>query len=71
MILDVDHEDLFFRMLTSRLGIALTDGVEVFLSYSKYVYGEQIRLRDKQIKGDLTASHPHDHVFKIQAQASW
>jgi hypothetical protein len=71
VILDVDHDDLSFRMLTPRLGITPTEGVEVFLSYSKYYYGEKIRLRDKQIKGDLTASHPHDHVFKLQAQASW
>ena len=71
VIMDMDHDDLSFRVLTPRLGITPLKGVDLFLSYSHYMYGDRIRLRNKQIKGDPLATKPDNHVFKLQAQASW
>jgi hypothetical protein len=73
VILDQNHESLAFRVLTPRLGVhPLKDiNLDVFLSYSKYWYGENVQLRPNQIAGDRSVTTPDDSVFKIQAQVSW
>lgn len=71
IILDMDHESLSFRMITPRIGVTPTQGMEIFLSYSKYFYGDNIRLRPNQVPGDLSVTQPDDSTFKLQAQVSW
>ncbi len=73
VILDTDHDSLAFRVLTPRLGVhPLADlNLDVYLSYSKYWYGDNVQLRPNQIAGDRSITQPDDSVFKIQAQMSW
>jgi hypothetical protein len=71
VILDTDHESLAFRVITPRIGVSPLKEVDVFLSYSRYEYGENIKLRPNQISGDPAATEPDTEVMKIQAQIRW
>jgi len=71
VILDMDHESMSFRVVTPRVGITFTDGIDIFVSYSRYFYGDQVRLRPNQIPGDLSVTEPGEQVLKLQAQVSW
>jgi len=71
VILDMDHDDLGFRVVTQRLGLTPVKGVDLFASYSFYAYGDRVRLRPQQIEGHPSATEPDVHVFKLQAQAAW
>ena len=68
---DADHESRSFRAMTPILGLTVVEGVDVFLAYTSFSYGENVTLRPNQIPGDRGVSTPDDHAFKIQAQASW
>lgn len=73
VILDTDHDSMAFRAMTPRVGITpIKDfGLDIFLSYSKYWYGSNVRLRPNQIPGDASVTTPDDSMLKIQAQVSW
>jgi len=73
VILDMDHDSLGFRVITSRLGMSPAQGMEIFLSYSRYDYGENIGEleRVKAVSDVVTADAPDEDVFKIQAQVRW
>jgi hypothetical protein len=71
VILDADHESLAFRVITPRIGVSPLEELDVFLSYSRYEYGENIQLRPNQISGDPAATEPDTEVLKIQAQLRW
>ena len=43
-------------------------GAEIALSYSRYLYGENVSLRSKQIPGNPP---PDEHTWKLQAQVAW
>lgn len=73
VILDKDHESLSFRVLTPRLGVSALDDprLDIWLAYSSYSYGENVRLRPNQIPGDRSVTTPDDSVIKLQAQIIW
>lgn len=73
VILDLDHDSLSFRVITPRIGVMpVTDPkLEIFLAYSAYSYGENVRLRPNQIPGDLSITQPDDNMLKLQAQVAW
>jgi hypothetical protein len=76
VILDLDHESMSFRILTPRVGISPTAGLDIFLSYSRYSYGENIRFDSEQLNYLQNANNPDvlvpdENVMKIQAQMSW
>ena len=62
-----------FRVLTPIIGIKPANNMDldIFMSYSMYSYGENVKLRPNQISGDPSAIEPDDHAVKIQAQISW
>jgi hypothetical protein len=68
VILDMNHESMSFRVVTPRLGVTLVPGAEVALGYSRYLYGDNISLRSKQIPGNPP---PDEHTWKLQAQVAW
>lgn len=73
VILDTDHESMSFRVITPRVGISPLEelDMDIFMAWSHYVYGENVRLRPNQIPGDLSVTRPDGDVFKLQAQVSW
>ncbi len=73
VILDKDHESLSFRAITPRFGVAALDEpkLEIFVAYTSYSYGENVRLRPNQIPGDRSVTTPDENVFKLQAQIVW
>ena len=76
VILDLDHESMSFRVLTPKVGISPTQGLDIFLSYSRYSYGENIRFDSEQMNYLQNANNadvliPDENVVKIQAQMSW
>ena len=65
-----------FRVLTPKVGISPTQGLDIFLSYSRYSYGENIRFDSEQMNYLQNANNadvliPDENVVKIQAQMSW
>ena len=73
VILDANHEDLSFRVVTPRIGIRPTNGLDVYLSYSRYFYGDRIEI-PQQLKPEGESSEytqPDESVLKLQAQMRW
>jgi hypothetical protein len=73
VILDKDHNDLAFRVLTPKIGVTpVADWkLDIFISHSQYSYGGAIQLRPNQIQGDQAATIPDASVWKLQAQVLW
>ena len=73
VILNDAEEDLSFRVLTTRLGITPTDGFDIFVSYSRYRYGDAMsEFLEQQDKTYVSQElQPDEDVYKLQAQASW
>jgi hypothetical protein len=76
VILDLDHESMSFRLFTPRVGISPTRGLDIFVSYSRYAYGENIRFDSEQLNYLQNANNPDvlvpdEEVVKIQAQMFW
>ena len=71
VILDRDYESRSFRVVTPRVGVTPAPGLDIFLAYSRYWYGDNIRLRPNQIPGDLSVTQPDERVMKMQAQVRW
>lgn len=76
VILDLDHDSMSFRILTPRIGMKPTNGLDIFLSYSRYSYGENIQFDSEQLNYLQNANNPDvltpdENVMKIQAQMSW
>ena len=73
VILDADHEDLSFRIVTPRIGIQPTNGLDVYIAYSRYFYGDRIEI-PQQLKPEGESSEytqPDESVLKLQAQMRW
>ncbi len=68
VILDFHDAENSFRVLSPKLSFPLEDWGELFVMYSRYVYGEKIQLRPGQVPLE---TEPDDSVFKVQAQAVW
>jgi hypothetical protein len=70
VILDVQDEQSSFRVLTPRVTFTANWllGAQVYLQYSRYFYGERVRLRTGQVPLE---SLPDTDVFKLQAQISF
>jgi hypothetical protein len=73
VILDTHHESMAFRLITPRIGVTplKSMNLDIFFSYSKYFYGENVKLRPNQVPGDTSVTKPDDQVIKFQAQVSW
>ena len=73
VIIDKSYATRAFRVFTPKVGVTpIRDfGLDVFVAYSKYVYGDAVTLRPNQIPGDLSVTEPDANVVKIQAQMSW
>ena len=71
VILDTEHDSLGFRVLTPRVGITPAKGMDIFVSYSHYSYGDNLfAMPDvRQSVGDDT--RPDEDVFKLQANVRW
>jgi hypothetical protein len=73
VVLDTHHDSLAFRVVTPKIGVTpLRDWkLDIFLAYSRYDYGANVRLRPNQIPGDQAATQPDVSVWKLQAQVVW
>lgn len=71
VIMDMDHDALSFRVITPMLGVTPVKGLDVFVSYSAYSYGDAIGLRPNTAPGQTEDTRPDDSAFKIQAQVTW
>ena len=68
VILDVHDADNSFRVVSPRITFPLDTWGELFVMYSRYVYGDKIQLRPGQVPLE---TEPDTDVFKVQAQAVW
>jgi hypothetical protein len=71
VINDTDHESMSFRVVTPMVGVTPLKGLDVFLAWSHYSYGENVKLRPNQIPGDRSVTDPDTNTFKLQAQIAW
>jgi len=71
VILDMDHESLAFRVLTPRLGVTPEEGLDVFVSYSSYSYGDNLYAMPDVRQSVGAETRPDSHAFKLQAQIRW
>jgi len=71
VILDTDHESLAFRLLSPRLGVTPTEGVDVFAAYTVYDYGDNLYAMPDVRQTVGADTRPDEQVFKLQAQVSW
>ena len=71
VLMDADHESVAFRVLTPRVGVTPTDGFDVFLAYSNYAYGDNLKPRRDVLNRVGEDTRPDEHVVKLQAEASW
>jgi hypothetical protein len=70
VIIDVQDDAAAFRVLTPRIGATLNWmlGAQIFLQYSRYFYGDRVRLRPGQVALETL---PDADVVKLQAQVSF
>lgn len=68
VILDVYDAENGFRVLSPRVSFPLESWGELFVMYSRYLYGDKIKLRSGQVPLE---TEPDENVFKLQAQAVW
>ena len=78
-----DYESISFKVVSPRLGITLQPGMDVFIQYSRYSYGDNVNggsgikvpnsfSEERVWSGkEPSAVVPGENVFKIQAQLSW
>ena len=71
VVLDTDHDSMSFRVFSPRVGVTPMEGLDVYLQYAHYAYGDNVSLRPNQIPGDVSVTAPDDHAFKLQAQVGW
>ncbi len=71
VVLDTDHESVAFRVLTPRLGVTPAEGLDIWLQYSNYSYGENLKPRREVINRVGDDTRPDEDVFKLQAEVSW
>jgi len=67
VVLNVDDDANTYRIFSPRVAVR-TDwmqGGQIFLQWSRYVYGDRVRLRAGQVPLETI---PDDNVVKIQAQ---
>ncbi|MDW8281512.1 MAG: hypothetical protein RMK29_07365 [Myxococcales bacterium] len=70
VILDVQDEQSAFRIITPRITLTANWllGAQIYLQYSRYFYGERVRLRPGQV---ALETRPDEDVFKLQAQLTF
>ena len=70
VIADVQDDASAFRILSPRLGFTTRwmVGAQIFLQYSRYFYGERVRLRPGQVALETL---PDTDVVKLQAQIAF
>lgn len=68
VILDLYDADNSFRVLSPRLVFPLEGWGELAFQYSRYWYGDKIRLRPGQVP---LVTDPDTDAFKLQAQVAW
>ncbi len=68
VILDLYDAENSFRVLSPRVSFPLSKWGELFVQYSRYFYGDKVKLRPNQVPGE---NDPDENVFKVQAQAVW
>lgn len=70
VILDVQDDASAFRVISPRIGATVNWllGAQIFLQYSRYFYGERVRLRPGQVALETL---PDADVVKLQAQVSF
>lgn len=70
VIPDVQDEASSFRVYSPRIGVTMNwlVGAQIFLQYSRYGYGERVRLRPGQV---ALESLPDDNAVKLQAQIAF
>lgn len=70
VIIDVQDDAAAFRIVSPRIGATVNWllGAQIFLQYSRYVYGERVRLRPGQVALETI---PDTDVLKLQAQVSF
>ncbi|MCS6913924.1 MAG: hypothetical protein NZ890_11865, partial [Myxococcota bacterium] len=68
--LDVQDEQSAFRIITPRITLTANWllGAQIYLQYSRYFYGERVRLRPGQV---ALETRPDEDVFKLQAQLTF
>ena len=71
VVLDTDHDSMTYRVLSPRIGVTPMTGLDLFVQYSRYAYGDNVSLRPNQIPGDISVTQPDGHAFKIQAEVAW
>jgi hypothetical protein len=71
VILDTDHDSLAFRVLTPRIGITPTQGLNLFASYSNYTYGDNLQPRRDVLNRAGEDTRPDEHAFKLEAEVAW
>jgi hypothetical protein len=67
VVMDVDDDANAFRIISPRVSIRTDwlEGGQIFLQWSRYSYGDRVRLRPGQVALETI---PDDNVVKIQAQ---
>lgn len=70
VVLDVQDEAQTLRIVSPRIGATINWmlGAQIFLQYSRYWYGERVRLRPGQVALETL---PDDNALKLQAQISF
>ncbi len=70
VVIDVQDEASAIRIVSPRIGATVhwLLGAQIFLQYSRYAYGERVRLRPGQVALETL---PDDNVLKLQAQISF
>lgn len=70
IIPDVQDDASAFRILTPKIGVTVNWllGAQVFIQYSRYFYGDRVRLRPGQVALETL---PDDNALKLQAQISF
>ena len=70
VILDVQDDASGIRILSPRVGVTVNWllGAQIFLQYSRYFYGDRVRLRAGQVALETI---PDTDVLKLQAQVSF
>ena len=67
VVLNVDDSANTYRILSPRVSLRTTwmEGGQIYLQWSRYSYGERVKLRPGQV---ALETQPDDNVVKIQAQ---
>lgn len=70
VIQDVQDEASSFRILSPRIGVTVNWllGAQIFLQYSRYFYGDRVRLRPGQVALETL---PDTNALKLQAQITF